>query len=490
MKTKRILAAITAAVLAVSMTGCNKTTDVETGNKGVVRWYMPISELAETAEAHKRAQDYIEEKIGVKSELMAVNMGDYESKLQMINASREEYDLSFVSSWMNFYTNNIRRGSLLDITELLPKYAPNTYKNVPEGFWEAAKFDGKIYAAINQQITARGPCFWGAERNVDLLDLNYENETDLIDIAEDYLKKVHEKTDDPVAMAVWGSGKITYGIDEFLGEGLPAVVDWRKPDDIKVFNQYETEDFKRYIKKAREWYLAGYTPQTAEYSFDVNNFIETAGPDEVMPMGGVHPTYKPGLEGEHLISQNYPMAVLKKFPALVNTYSVTSTMTGVSATSDAPENALKVLEIMNNDPELFNLICYGLEGVNYTKVGENRIEPNPNATYSINNWAIASVYNNWLLPGQEDGVWEETDRLNREGNLSPLLGFVVDMEPIKVEFQNCNSVVTEYLGRLASGFVDPETGYAEFMEKLDNAGVDKLISECQRQIDEWLANKK
>ena len=50
-------------------------------------------------------------------------------------------------------------------------------------------------------------------------------------------------------------------------------------------------------------------------------------------------------------------------------------------------------------------------------------------------------------------------------------------------------MVDEYGTALGSGLMDPAEKYDEFLEKLDSAGINAIIEEAQRQLDEWLAAK-
>lgn len=484
---KRILTAILAVAMVFSFVGCGKEKTNETAQNAPVRWYMPITSTADTARIHEQAQEYILEKTGLETELIPVNMGDYEQKLQMVNASREVYDLSFVSSWMNFYNNNIRRGSLVDITDLIQEYAPQTYANIPEKFWEAAKYEGKLYGVINQQIMARGPVLALSKRNDNLIKMDFSKHDNFVDAVDEYLKLAYEYSGAPSKVdKVYNP--VAYGFDEFLGEKLPAVINFKQGEKIQVFNQYESEEFKYAIKKIREWQLAGWIPATDEFKVDNKSFFAKTEETELYPGIHVYPTYKPGIEAEQLSNNSIDLVCKMIMPGVVSTYGVTSTLTGVSTTSPSPENALKVVEIMNNDKDLFNLICYGIEGEHYIKTGENTMEQTDNK-YVINNWAIGNTFNNYLWPNADEHIWEDTAKLNDEAYMSPIAGFHADLEPIKVEFQNCNSVVSEYLPRFLGGYVDVDTAYQEFVSKLKAAGVDKLIEESQKQIDEWMKNK-
>ena len=56
---------------------------------------------------------------------------------------------------------------------------------------------------------------------------------------------------------------------------------------------------------------------------------------------------------------------------------------------------------------------------------------------------------------------------------------------MKTELAACSNVVSEYNVSLTSGLVDPETVIPEFVEKLEAAGIDKIIAEKQSQLDAW-----
>ena len=54
----------------------------------------------------------------------------------------------------------------------------------------------------------------------------------------------------------------------------------------------------------------------------------------------------------------------------------------------------------------------------------------------------------------------------------------------------CDSVVEKYALALESGSVDVDTLLPEFIAELKAAGIDEVVQEAQRQLDEFLAQKK
>lgn len=74
-----------------------------------------------------------------------VSWGEYKEKMPLIYASGEAYDLVYVANWMN-YTSEALKGPFLELSELMPKYAPKTYAEFKEsGALDTALVDGKLY---------------------------------------------------------------------------------------------------------------------------------------------------------------------------------------------------------------------------------------------------------------------------------------------------------------------------------------------------------
>jgi len=65
------------------------------------------------------------------------------------------------------------------------------------------------------------------------------------------------------------------------------------------------------------------------------------------------------------------------------------------------------------------------------------------------------------------------------------MGFTFDRKPVENEIAQVNTVAKEY-GNLNRGMVeDTDATLAEYKSKLQEAGIDKIIAEAQRQIDAW-----
>ena len=68
------------------------------------------------------------------------------------------------------------------------------------------------------------------------------------------------------------------------------------------------------------------------------------------------------------------------------------------------------------------------------------------------------------------------------------LGFALDVTNIQNEIANCNTVWDKYKNDLLTGASDPATAVPACIEELKAAGLDTVIEEAQKQVDEFFAN--
>ena len=145
---------------------------------------------------------------------------------------------------------------------------------------------------------------------------------------------------------------------------------------------------------------------------------------------------------------------------------------------------------MHQDEYLLNLLCYGLEGRDYTKDPDNpKRMVRESGGYYIGEFMVGSQFLAYLVPSYEDGVWEETRKENKGADIDPNIGFSFDSKPVETEISNVSAVTTEYKG-LDTGLYDNyDEVYLEQQEKLSLAGSDIIKEEIERQYDTWKSNQ-
>jgi len=454
-------------------------------------WYYPGPYPQQDADmVYEEINKILKEKINATVDFRAQNWGDYEDRIRLVIASGENYDLCFTANWFNNYLQNVSKGAFLPLDDLIDEYAPGLKALVPTAMWDATRVQGKIYGLINYQISCMTNGAYFKKELVDKYGFDVTTVKEMEDL-EPFLALIKEYDPDiyPTGIVSSGGGNwagwIThFGFDEVVGRDLPGAV---YIDDIgaipTAINQYKTDEFKKFAGTVAEWFQKGYVRSDALAITDAQPMTK-AGLMGVWFGGNV----KPGGDAEHLAAHGYEMIQHPISDPILKTSSIISTMHGINRNSKNPERAMMFMELLNTDVELYNLLCFGIEGVHYNKVGENQIELVEGSGYVPNTaWLFGCQFNAYFLPGQADTLWEETHALNMSAKPSPLLGFAFDPVPIKTEIAQCQAVCDEYMRTLDTGSsgADWEATLAEFTAKLDEAGAERIISEINTQLKLW-----
>lgn len=487
MKKMKIAAvSMMAAAILAAASGCGSKG--ANGSMPTLNWYLRYEEQADQQLISDEVNKLTEAELGCRVNIKRIENGDYEQKISLALASGDSVDICHMAPRYGFYSN-VSKKAFTPLDDLIKQYAQETYASIPEHLWDATKVDGKIYGVPNYQIVGRMNGFVVLKSLLDKYDFDLSKVEKLEDM-EPFFEKV--KNGEDSSLKIYGSASSAYewglihyiGLDPIGSEKYPAVV--RVDDEeLKVVNQYETEEFENFCKLMRSWYTKGYIPKQG--SSDGEADLKMQGL-MVSWIDNIAPGYLPNF-AKQCGDREVEGKVID--PPYVNTSNVIATMNCIGASSKNPELAMQFINMVDTDKNgIYNLLCYGIEDKHYKKLGENRIEKIEDSGYDPNVcWEFGNNLNAYLQPGQEDDLWEQTAQINENARVSNLLGFSLNTEPVATELAACTAAVSEYIGTLTSGAVDPEAVLPEFRAKLKAADVDKVIAEVQRQVDEWKKTK-
>ena len=205
---------------------------------------------------------------------------------------------------------------------------------------------------------------------------------------------------------------------------------------------------------------------------------------------------KPGFANQESRNAGMPMAVVELTKPYTTTGDTTSAMFGISKTSKDPERAMMFLNLLYTDKYLLNLLDWGIEGKHYVKVSDNIIDypqgvDAASVAYNLNlPWMFGNQLNSYIWKTEDKDIWDQYKKFNDSAQKSTALGFVFDPEKVKNEVAATQTVITQFNGSLITGTVDPDKYIPQFVAKLKEAGMQKIIDEKQRQLDEWAKTKK
>jgi putative aldouronate transport system substrate-binding protein len=449
----------------------------------------------------------LEPKINTRVKYIALDQGVYSQQLSLIMASGEKADLvqGKPIGTANFTVMHAQR-QLMDITDLLPQYAPDLVKTVTDiipGFLDGTRINGRLYSVsclYNKVLTdyylARADML--DKYNIDIYKL--KSLDDVAGVLDIFTKNEPQMaaivTNQSDASALNWEGSAFY--DDFtkpvfydtLGDFVNriAVVFIENPD--KVVNLYKTDYYRRYVNRVRDWYKKGYIYKDA--------LINTDG-QETLIKNNVGISWTTGSElGVEIAKESltgHKIRAVKMDPGIITTGAMTKFFWGIPAHSKEPEAALKFLNLLYTNADLNNLFVWGIEGRDY------EVKPDGTVGYPAGVTATTVPYHSsdfmWgnqfitkVWYGSSPNLREEAKKENQNALNSPFLGFSFDIVPIQNEIAVLSNVISQYRPGLESGQVDPATGLPEFIKALDSAGAEKMVTEIQKQLDAWKAAKK
>ncbi|WNR42766.1 ABC transporter substrate-binding protein [Paenibacillus roseipurpureus] len=455
-------------------------------------WYFPGNfPQPEQDKVFAEVNKVLKAKLNATVDFKPLAFGDYDQKMQVVIASGEAYDIAFTASWINNYSQDVAKGALLPLDDLLTKYAPKSYASVPKSMWDATKVKGKIYGFVNQQISARTPALMFPKDltdkyKLDLSSVSGKINADTLNLLEPYVTNVHK--DDPKKAFITSFDQFgdLFNLDYISGFNVPGGVDYAD-GSLKVVNQFETPQAKKFAATMRDWNAKGLLNSKERVSQKKDEWTDAKAGKWAMNIGGA---YKPGGNIGETAQAGYPMVDAPAGTQHLTTGGITATMQGINRNSKNPERAMMVLELLNTDKDLYNLLNFGMkdnhfkiDGDGFMVPGDNQKAYNPQVA-----WMFASNFLANVEKGMPKTVWDDTKKINETATPSKLLGFNFDAEPVKSEIAKTSAVYDEYSRSIELGIAS-EDKYNEFLAKLKTAGSDKIIAEMQKQVDAWKSSK-
>lgn len=477
---KKIWVGVLAIVFLIGVVACTKN-EVKTSksdSKEVI-WYYP----GNRQEDQQLVYDSINEKFanfGIKVKFEIVDGGAYNEKMNLLISSGGNYDICFTSSWTNNFRNNVGRGAYLSLNELLNNDAKKLKSSLPEYLWNGVSSKDKIYGVPNYQVEFLQSSMYITKEMAEKYNVDPSKIKSYKDI-EPVIAKIKNNEPDKYPYQINRNPLET--IYEFISDGIVIKRDMTK-DNVKVYYIGETPEMKDYYSTLKTWYDKGYIRK------DILTVTNDGADRDNLKYGIWWGIYKPGVEADIQLRTGKEVVALKLGEPYVGSTAGEATINAISAKSKVAKEAIKVLELFNTDKELYNLISFGIEGKHYTKISDNKITLAAEKKYQPNDaWKYGNQFNAYYTQNQKEGIWEETIKLNNEAQKSPILGFVLNREKIKNELAQINSIYKEFLF-LETGAGYSDSKYNEYIEKLQNAGLPKVLAEVENQINEFFKNKK
>lgn len=429
--------------------------------------------------------------LNMKVNLMPLTFGTYTQQIQMILSSDDPLDV--FPYWGTNVGSYIDADYLVDMSEYMDTYGQDLVRVIGEEDISCGSLNGFLAGVPNMHERTNPMCFI---MRTDLLEETGFTAED-IKTAEDMTQifaAVHEKHPD---ITVYGGSNgssypigISLSIIDPLGGGNFGVL----PDNgqsTTVENWYESDTFMEACKLVRSWYEAGYTSADFATCTDAGESLMRAGKLFCFTAPG-----KPNTKAEKDAQTGYDTTCVIVSPDVCYTQTTNGILFGISSNSEDPEKAMILLNWLYASKEANDLLNWGIKDKDYI-VKEDGTLDYPEGVTADNvgyhqdyGWALMNQYNSYVWTGNEPDIWDQYQKVRDSAEISKAYGFFFDTTPVINEISALTAVSEEYLTSIGTGAVDPETGLAEFNQKLYDAGLQTVMDEKQAQLDAWLSENQ
>ncbi len=401
------------------------------------------------------------------------------------------------------YSSMSAQNMLAPLNDLLAEYCPDIMSLIPEAWWAATTKDGNI---LGVPVYANKSNNYGVTFVKEWLDETGYTVDDIktLDDVHAVLAKFHELHPDKIALS--GDNltlDVTYpGFDfannsyfDTLGDttsvavAVPFAADGTT--DYKVVSRYETEGFETVRKTLQTWYAEGLIDKDA-ISHNGNGFTLTVNADVFAGFAVATPTMK---ANRRMATLN-PCVDVEFMPGTVSTAAVTQFTWAIPTSCDEQVAAAKFMNLMYSSADVYNLICFGVEGEHYVLNADGQMElpegvtPETSPYYPncYNFTANTVLGNTWA--GTDAELPQKEEAAIKASIASPLLGFTFDPSAIADSVAQMGVIAHDEMGPAIFTGAATDAQFAEFIAKMYENGLQAYIDAAQAQIDAWVAANK
>lgn len=418
--------------------------------------------------------EYLVEKLGVKIDIKVAGWGDYDQKMNTIVNSGEYFDMMFTNN--TNYSKFVNLGAFENITDMVQSSTPDLYSFIPEELWNGVKIGGNVYAVPTYKDSSITQFWYFDDQYVQKYNIDLDSIKTMKDLDGPYraIKEGEGKSFYPLQMAQGSPFNGFFNEYDGLTAGLQPMGVKIDDETRTVVCTLEQPDIMENLKLMHQWYMDGIINPDANVLTEVPKKLPFSSAQGWPSAAATWQTLN-GVE---------KYDVFKVFGPLYSTETIQGSMNAVSVNSKYKEECLKVLDLVNSDSKFRDMLAYGVEGNTFEYVGDGVIKK------LRDDWPLAAYtqgtfFNMSITEDADPEQWEQVKKQNEEAASSVCLGFALDITNIQNEVANCQAVWDKYKYDMLVGASDPETTVPKCIEELKNSGLDTIIEETQKQINEF-----
>lgn len=427
--------------------------------------------------------------INCKIKIENCNIRDHAARITSMAEGKGQIDL--VNTGLTVSLSELAaNGTVIPLDALLEEYG----KDILTKEWkllDAAKINGRIYA-IAANLYASKAMGIGYNRDIaEKYGLEMREGMDMEDLAE--IGRILKEND--IYLTSQGNGELNglpayYDVEAFGGDFSYGVI-FDPVSSTEIVNAYESEEYLQYCETLKSWRERGYIPADSIFGGESGEKLFYSG-KSFYQWSSVSPSTERIIQAKSL---DFDQVLLPFTKNVLSTDSILEGSWGITSFCKNPEKAMEFLNLLYTDRDVANLLQNGLEGREYEYVSENVIRSADGANGSEPEYgtSFSTFGDGCRIPYYEPATEEfhsELEAFDREARVSLTMGYLFDTDGLAPEIAAVSSVTAEYRPILETGMAEDVPAFLEeFNGALKDAGIDKIISENRRQLQQWMKRR-
>lgn len=512
MKKKLISLVLAMVMVTMLFAGCSKkeattdsaatadtsTTDTATADTTksteIVKLKMAMFAAGDVADA-KLIEDAVNaiarEKIGAEAEITFINFGSWLQQTNLILSGGEQLDI--MPTLMQPLATYVTNGQVLPLDDLLAKYGAGITANIPQNYIDCGKVNNVLYGVTTNRDLAAS---FGFTMRKDLADKYGIDPAAIktLDDVEKALLVIKQNEPDLYPLVPQANAMIASSWDmDQLGDQNWLGVLLKGGASLDVVNYYDSDDYKQFVTTMRKWYEEGLIMPDTLNNTETGNSIVKNG-----KAFGYLSNTKPGFAAQETRAAGIEMVTVEIVPAFATTSNVSGIVWTIPSNAANPEKAMEFMNLMYSDEAISNLLIYGIQDKHYkvldaaTKMIDyaDGVDATNSGYPGGTGWGWPNQFLGYVWNGNPADYWQQMDTFNKTATPSKALGFTFDSTNVATEMAACTNVVSQYNNALRCGALDPVETLPKFNKELEDAGLQKIIDEKQKQLDAWAATQQ
>ena len=463
---------------------------------------------------NEKLQEYVP---NTTVEITVMPTSEYKEKYNQMLASGESVDLTWIASWVTGSNQLIQDGNLMELDDLVEQYGQGIKQELGEEVLDMHRFadDEKLYYIINWQglysnvrafkipteLAALAGDTWleDTQKVVTKWWNDYSSADDLQAVFDQFdiyfaALKENDQLYSGISKATFGAWLYPQRFSSENSLQMNNVGVQHMDNTFTVVDAIQTDHYRVYAQNMAEFYKKGYIrSDIASLESGTLSFVKNGEYTQNTTVIDTHNALTSNTAEMYSASSGVDISLIQ----IENKGYLSkgdATAMAIPYCADEPERAMMVLNALYTEPELYQLLVYGIAGEHYTDNGDGTIttsygsQGNSEADYGLWKWTIGTCKNSLVTQADVKGYYDDLQMQEEVAIVSSFINFTFDDSNVTDVIASLKAIDGEYKEMIDHGYTGDnwEATLDKWIAERKAAGVDRLVEELQKQVNAYV----